>query len=228
MTVNDLALLLQNEYSEKLGDTGYTTQLENWIIESIIQLSLITKLNIFYKSTPLNTVATNSTYELPVELRDIKDIRIIATDDKIDYENPKILSEYGFDLEQAGKPRYWWYQDAAVVSNDYIKKIVFTPIPNAIYSLSITYYYHPSGLVSGSVLPLSEEALLVVKSDVRMKHFQYNKDFASMNVERSNYRDRLSALITQERTPSGRRLIAVQTDRPARHRRPSRLRYPFE
>lgn len=228
LTVNQLAIQLLGEQAEKKDDNDYVAQLEIWIKDAITEISSRTKFKFFWKENIITTVIGISSYSLPKEFRDFKYVRHIDNDQIIEYINPRRLADYGLDLELRGKPRYWWISDPTTTSTDFIQKIRLHPIPNAIYSINAPIYYHPVDLISTSVIPVSEEGLLAVKSRVRMWMHKQDKQLELYNIERSQYNQDLASLIDQEKTISGRILINRQTDLPRRSGRPYRLRYPFE
>lgn len=228
MTLSQLATQLLQEQGEKIGDTDYAAQLEIWARDAITELSIKTKFRMFWKQYSFNTVVGVSQYSLPAEFRDFKYVRFTDNDREIDQINPRRLVGYDLDLERTDRPMYWWMSDAATDSTELIQKIVLNPIPEAIYSINAPYYYHPTGLVSASVIPITEEALLVIKSRIRMQIHKVDKDWDSHNAERTQYNTDLQALIENERKPPARVLVAQPTDLPRRTGRPYRLRYPFE
>lgn len=228
MTLNQLASELIQEQSEKIGDTAYLTQLEKWAKDAITEISVRTKFKFFWKDHTITTVVGTSSYDLPKEFRDFKFVRHTDNDDEIDYINPRRLVNFGLDLERQERPRYWWISDATVDATDLIQKVRFNPTPNAIFSINAPFYFHPVNLISGSVLPVTEEAILVIKSRVRMQVYKNDSRLDLFNIERGQFSSDLSNLITQERTISARTLVNQQTDLPRRTGRPYRLRYPFE
>lgn len=229
LTLNQLASELAQEQGEKVDDSSYINQLEKWIRDAITEISVRSKFKIFWKEFTFSTVIGVSFYSIPKEFRDFKYVRFTDNDDEIEAINPKRLSEYGLDLEQKSRPRFYWISDPQVDgSSNFVQRIRLHPIPNAVLQINAPFYFHPVDLVTSSIIPLSEEALLVIKSRIRMQMHKLDKEWDAFNAERAQYAQDLTSLVEQERTPASKNLTAQPTDLPRRTSRPYRLRYPFE
>lgn len=228
MTLNSLASEILQEQGEKLGDTALVSQVEIWTKDAITQLSIQLRQRVLWKTFTFNTVVGISLYDLPAEFREFRYVRLIEEDDALEYVSPKRLSEFGFDLEETGKPSFWWNTDAAVVGANLIQRIRLHPKPDSIYMVEAPYQYNPANLTSVSVIPLTDAALILLKSRVRMRLFSNDKDWEAYNAERGQYTQDLGALLAQERIPLARNLVRSQVDLSRKSRRSFRLRYPFE
>lgn len=229
LTLNQLASQLVLEQGEKRDDNGFISQMEIWIKDSIIEIDSLSQFKIFWKEFSFNTNTDQAIYDLPEDFKHVKYMRLVDTDDEINYINPKTLARYNIDLEQkSNRPFYYWVFDAQVQGVNVIKKLRVHPIPTGVISINMPYYFDITSLISSSVLPLSQQCLLALKSRVRMQMHKLDKEWDAFNAERSQYAIDIQNLISLEKSPPSRILINRPTDLPRRSSRPYRLRYPWE
>lgn len=234
LTVNQLASELISEQSERLDDSGYVSQVEKWIKDSIIEITNKATFKIFWKEYSFDTVAgavpADALYSLPEDFEEFKYVRLTTEDNELDYINPRRLTGYELNLEEIGRPRNWWL--STPVTNDtavtFVQRIRLYPIPNGVYTVNAPYYFNPRALVSASAIPMTDSALICLKSRLRMQMHKFDQNLEMYNIERAQFSQDFNDLVSKERKMASRVLVAQQTDLPRRSARPRRLRYPFE
>lgn len=229
VTLNQIATEVAGEQGERKDDTSFITQCETWLKDAIIEIDSEGNFKIFKKPLSVITAVGTSLYDLPEDFRTIKFIRHPDTDEHIDYINPSTLVSYGIDLEQAGRPRNHWVTDPRVnAQNQFIQRLKLHPVPNAIFNLDGEYYFDVINLTTGSIIPLIPQAILALKSRLRMHIHESDKEWTAYNVARSQYSKDLAAFLRQETVKPHRRMKKRVSDISLGNRRPTRLRYPFE
>lgn len=229
ITLNQIALQIVSEQGEHVGDDAFVAQCEIWLKDALIEIDSEANFKAFAKDFSIVTAVSIALYNLPEDFRAIKYLRMVDTDEEIDYINPKTLTQYGIDLEQSGRPRNHWVSDPVInVSNQFIQRVRLHPVPNGVLTINGMYYFDVINLISGSFIPLTQRAMLTLKSRLRMYIAKGDREWTAYNVERGQYAKDLAALLREETNKPSRNLTARPTDLPLRSRRPSRLRYPFE
>lgn len=230
MTLNALALLISAEHGERAGDTAFITQLENWIKDDLIKISLNSKFKGLFKELTIVTAAATPTYDLPVDFKNFKYIRVPDGDHDIEYLTPRRLSKFNFDLEQTGSPpRFAWIVNSGIVATVFRYKLRLHPIPNSIMNINAPYHFYPSGLLSASDIPVNDELVLLLKSRLSMRIHRLDLDWDSFNSHRAEYNEDMKNIIKQENKPSSRDLVKTTSDLPRRTGRGrGRFRFPFE
>lgn len=230
MTLNALALALVAEHGERQGDTAFVTQLETWIKDDLIKISLNAKFKSLFKDLTIITVVNQPGYDLPADFKNFKYLRVPDGDHDIEYLSPRKLAKFNFDLEQKGSPpRFAWIVNSGVVGGVFKYKVRFHPIPNVILNVDAPYHFYPSGLVSASDIPVNDELLLLLKSRLNMRIHRLDLDWDSFNSHRAEYVEDMRNIIKQETKPSARDLVKTTSDLPRRTGRGrGRFRFPFE
>lgn len=230
MTLNALALLLVSEHGERQGDTEFITTLETWIKDDLVKLSLNTKFKSLYKEQTITTVIDQPTYDLPVDFKNFKYLRIPDGDHVVEYLTPRRLAQFNFDLEQKGSPpRFAWIVNSGIVAGAFKYKVRFQPIPNVILDVNAPYHFYVSGLTSSSDIPVNDELMLLLKSRLSMRIHRLDGDWDGVNSYRGEYNEDMRNIIKQEGKPSARDLVKTASDLPRRTGRGrGRFRFPFE
>jgi hypothetical protein len=160
----------------------------------------------------LNTVASQANYELTQDVMDIRNIRFTDTDETIDYIDEPRLYHVSSDLEEEGKPRVWFFNNAdddAAEQPQFV--ITFVPIPDAIYELQITAQKHIIvPLVSANEIPLRQEMLLAVKNRVRAYILASDKDYEGSTTYLQMFYKQVDDMIKKESTRPAARHIRLQ------------------
>jgi hypothetical protein len=212
MTVSDLALTLMAEQDEASDNTDFKTVVESWISDAVDELLSATDWRIFKTIFTLNTVASQANYELTQDVMDIRNIRFTDTDETIDYIDEPRLYHVSSDLEEEGKPRVWFFNNAdddAAEQPQFV--ITFVPIPDAIYELQITAQKHIIvPLVSANEIPLRQEMLLAVKNRVRAYILASDKDYEGSTTYLQMFYKQVDDMIKKESTRPAARHIRLQ------------------
>lgn len=229
ITLNQLATAIAGEQGEKVGDTSYITQCETWLKEAMVEIDSEANSRAFSTTLPpIVTVAGQSRYDLPENYRSIKYLRFVDTDDPIEYCNPRTLANYGVDFEQQGRPRWHWISDPIVNgSNQFIQRLSLQPVPNGVFTIDGMYFFDVINIGSSTILPLTQQAIIALKSRLRMEMHKNDKDWDSYNAERGQYSRNLALFLKSEANKPSRAMKKRYSDMPRRGR-PSRLRYPHE
>lgn len=231
MTINELAQRMLTEQSEKQGDAGYLSMLENWIRGAIRDVAIKSKWRFFKKyytfNTVIGTTPTTAIYDLPEEVRDFEYMQIVSTDQRIDYKEPADIVDDGEDLQLVSTPKNWFWQNAGLVGSDFVRRIRLHPIPSAVLTIEAPYFYHPVNLVSASQIPLSEEFESILENYIRSYMLSIDKDYDGANAQMQMYSNGLAGLIITDRKTAAKRRIAKVSDLPraTRTRRTARLPY---
>lgn len=230
MTLNQLAAEIALEQGERTGDAAFVSQLETWIKDDLIKINLKSRFRVLWKTFSFPTQANVPDYALPADFKDPKYVRIIESDQPIEFLSPIRLTKFNFDLEQKGNPQYCWFQNATVVATVFTKKLRLHPIPNSVVNIELPYYYYPQkGLTSNTDIPVTDEIFLALKNRIRMRIHIIDRDLDLYAIERSEFNDSMNDYIKQDRTTPSRDLVRGQSDLPKRAQRPTgRFRYPFE
>jgi hypothetical protein len=230
MTLNQLASEIALEQGERVGDAAFVTQLETWIKDDLLKINLKSRFRVLWKTFSFPTQVNVPDYPLPLDFKDPKYVRIIESDQPIEFLTPIKLTKFNFDLEQKGNPKFCWFQNPAIVSTNFTKKLRLHPIPNSIVNVELPYYYYPQkGLTSNTDIPITDELFMILKHRVRMRVHLIDREFDLYGIEKAEYRESLADYIVQDRTTPSRDLVKGQSDLPKRAQRPTgRFRYPFE
>lgn len=231
ISLNQIATRIAGEQGERKDDTSFIAQCETWLKSAMIEIDSSGNFQVFRKNLTITTdpLNTQGLYTLPEDFRTMKYLREVITDNPIEYIDPKILSDYNLDMEQFGTPRQFWITDPVInLSDQYIQRIKFFPIPNEVLTIDGMYYFDIINTASDDILLLTQRVILALESRLRMYITKMDKEWTAYNVERSEYSRNLELVKMEEKSKPSRNLRAKNTDIPRKSRRPSRFRYPFE
>src|SRR5689334_21517991 len=110
MTVNELALTLIAEQDEASDNESFVTVVENWINDAIDEFASAHDWRLFKFTVALSTVASQSDYTISEDIREIRGIRFVDSDEEIQYIDPQRLYGVADDLEREGKPQFWFWK----------------------------------------------------------------------------------------------------------------------
>lgn len=217
MTLNALALEMMKAHHEDSADTNYVAVVEQWIRDALAELALVTSWRAFVLNGTLNTSNSTRVYTLPVDVRDIKLIRNPATEQTLIYKTKEFLAEYGFDLEEVGKPDFWYFEDKDVtVPADVKYKIGFYPVPDGDYAFDVQYDVNPATIASGSHLPIQSDMITVLKYCVRSYMYLDDNNLAMADAYYQRFRGNARLLVGRENRKSSEFTRLLPTDLPHR------------
>jgi len=212
MTVNQLALEMMLELDVQADVQGFTTQFEAWINDSLSQIASRANWRFFQVTSPLNTVATQAVYSLPIGVKEIRQMRHVVTNEPVEFKPQPTLAYHGLDLELPGKPTVWTPEGSTVDgSGNVLYTIRLWPVPNDIFNLEFTALYHPEAIASGSHLPVQPQYIEIIRDRVRAFHYARLKEWEGSNLHYVRFRDNLQNLVEMEqRKPANRTRLQVR------------------
>jgi|SRR5882672_304248 len=215
MTVNELAVQLAKEQDEDSNDTEFISVVESWIDDAVDEIASSHDWRFFKKIRPFSTVISQRAYPLDEDIVDIRSIRFIDTDEPIDYQDEMNLANIAEDLENQGKPRWWYFTNTSSGVNELVKNIAFSPIPAAIYPLELSVYVHPTTIVLDTTdpIPFRKEWILAIKHRVRAYVLMSDKDYEGATKYLQMFYQKLEDMKTKEnQAPAGRFLVMQPRD----------------
>ena len=212
LTVNALALVLMREMDEATDNTELVSVVESWIDDAVDEIASAYDWKIFKQIDTLSTVASQSTYALSENVIDVRGIRFVDTDEPVDYSDEQNLFGVAEDLENLGKPRWWFYADTSTGTDEVVKNIRFSPIPDAIYSLTLSVQVHPSttALITSSNIPFRKETILAIKNRVRAYKLMDDKDYEGATAYLQMFYKKLDDMIAKESKSPSAQILRMQ------------------
>lgn len=209
MLVSELVLEIMREWSET-PDTDKVTLVESWVRNAIDDFVLITNFRILKTGITIATQASVDTYTLPVALREITNIRIPTLNVPLEERTGSEPLFSQSDLEETGRPEFWWYTTNTTVSNDTALRFRLYPVPDAVYSLSVEGVIHPNALVSTSVIPLHVEHIGILKEKIRSFMHIDDKDYEAADRADRRYMQKANLIVSRENArPTQQRRLRV-------------------
>lgn len=199
MTIDAFAQSLMAEMDEATDNTDYLAVVKGWVEDACDEIASIHEWKLFRRTLTLNTVGGTATYQLPENIREIRAMRLKVTNEPIEYLDAPVLYSMAEDLENTGKPQYWWWESSAFVTNDVFLKIQLDPVPDAIYTVEYLGVLHPLSAVTANVnIPYQRQMFLAIKNRVRAYMLQSDKDYEGASIARQDFLGILKELIDDE------------------------------
>lgn len=217
LTVNALALVLLREQDEATDNAEMVSTVEAWIDDAVDEIASAADWKFHQQVDTLNTVAAQQAYILGQNVVDIRSIRFTATDEPIEYADIMSLTNIAEDFELQGRPRWWFFLEPTAGTDELIKNIGFSPIPDAIYALTLSVKTHPTttALLTGSNVPFRKEWILTIKHRVRAYMLMNDKDYEGARFYLQAFYDKLEKMIAIEnKSPIGGTLVMQPRDLP--------------
>lgn len=217
MLVSELTTQLCREWSEATaGDSSKVTLVESWIKNALDDYALRMNIRAFRSTAPFSTVAGTAEYTLPVAARDIVSMRIPAQADAIiDSNTIWTIENSSRDLTLQGLPRWWYFSNSGIVSNQTALKFKLYPVPDAIYSITVSTIIHPASLTSNSVLPIHNESIAIISDKVRYYMAIDDKDYDAAQLSLGDYERKIQFLTNREQRSTQRyRTLSRNSDVP--------------
>ena len=202
MTLQELAIIVLREQSEAQDDPTHIAVIVEQIIDSLEEIATEADWRWLNQIGSFTTNIGQSTYNLPEGIREVKFMRIPATDRELDYLAPERMSRYGLDFEQSGTPTHWFYVQPAVDAPNQTLVFGFKlyPVPNAAYTIEYYMLKNFRSYTASSQIPVQEEFLLLLKDRLRSYILTDDKDYDGADRAYQRFQTRLEKLRRREGT----------------------------
>ena len=168
--------------------TVYRTRVSNWLNEAQSRIARAVEIPDLWVQTTITTIVGTTTYTKPADLIQLKGIVDTSAAYKLRYEPDylQLLVDTGSVPSATGRP-----QEYSIAPTG----IILSPVPDAVYSLIMTYYKDTTALVGDgnvSLLPLAFHDVMVsytlqrayrAEDDAQMAQFyqqQYQQDLHTL------------------------------------------------
>lgn len=197
-TVNSLAVELITEIGESTDDSGFVSSVETYVNNALDEIALATEWNQFRARVTVPTVASQSQYTLPAGGREIIQITHNDTGEPIHIYTVEEAARRSIRLDLTGRPVLWLEDGNVVSGSDVLYRYRLTPVPNAVFSLAVQYFYHPSNVASGSVLPVQDQFIVPVKDRVRSFLLERDGKYDAADRAQRRFEKWLETLVKHE------------------------------
>lgn len=211
-TVNSLALDLIQEMEESTDDTGFVAKVEARINEALDEIAVATNWQDFKTRSTFPTVATQAQYNLPAGAREIIQLQYVADGQPLIMGTIQEAARRNILLTDPGKARVWLDDGRVVVGSDVLMRIRLYPVPSEILSIEAEYYYHPSDVASGSVLPVQDQFIVLVKQRTRAKLLINDQKYDAADREQRSYESNLAVMVKRTQSNVSAKVVLRQTD----------------
>jgi hypothetical protein len=203
MTINQLALALVKEQDESSDNTEFVSLVEDWIRDAIDEVSSVYEWRLFRKTVNIITIASQSEYDLPVGIREIRGIRHTIGDDPVEYVDAPRLYGVAEDLENLGKPLNWYWGNSTLEGTGVSLTIRFDPVPDDAYSLDVQVIFMPlEAPIPVQFIPFQNDIILCIKHRARAYILANDKDYDGAQMYLQMFFNKISELIGKETSPS--------------------------
>jgi hypothetical protein len=137
--------------------------IEQWTRDALDELAIETNWRAFVTNTTLVTAAGTRVYVLPINVRDVEYIHEPVSRTWINYDTKQNLVNKGLDMQQSGRPEFFYYEDTTITPPDVKYEIGLQPVPNAIFNLDVRFNIVPARLVSADTIPIQNEHIFPLK-----------------------------------------------------------------
>lgn len=193
LTVNDVAEDIMLEVGESTGDADLVLQFERWVSNAFQRIGITLDWKFNKPTEQITTVASTAEYDLTSTLiDDIRGMRINADDDPIFYKEERELFERGVDLEQEGRPMYYWFREYDKTNE--VLSVHLWPIPDAVYTIDVLGRASPGTLVSADELPYPREFVQAIEARVKYLYYM-NEEKVEVAVNFKRDFDEVMALL---------------------------------
>jgi hypothetical protein len=213
-TVNSIALDLLREFDFSTDDSGLVSQVERWVNDALDEIAVATDWNHFHTRGTIPTVIAQAQYTLPAGAREIIQLRYIATGEPIEHWTVQEAARRGVILETAGRARAWLEDGILLSGSNNLYRIRLYPVPDAVVSIEAEYYYHPSDVASGSVLPVQDQHIVLVKDRVRAYILEEGEDqrYEAADRAQRRFESNLAKLVKREKHKVAANLVLKPSD----------------
>jgi len=133
-------LELQNEVlAHGFDQSVYRARVQRWLNEAQSRIARILELPNQYVTTTITTVVGTETYNLPSDVVRINGVTNASSPSELTHvEDPADIAYNNQAGQSVGEPQYYTLSSGTTLR--------LSPIPNAVYSLTLDYYKAPSTL----------------------------------------------------------------------------------
>lgn len=210
LTVNDVATDLMTEVGESTSDATLLLQFERWVSNAFQRIGITLDWKFNRPTEQITTVASTSTYSLTDTLvDDIRAMRINGDDDPLFYKSEQELFERGVDLEQEGRPMFYFFREYDKTNE--VLKVVLWPIPDAVFTIDVLERAAPGTLVSADELPYPREFVQAIEARVKFLYYMNEEKVDVAMVHRDEFQQILTLLVKRFKWPAETHRMA-QTD----------------
>jgi hypothetical protein len=175
-TVSALALELASEAGESTTDTDYLSLVRGWIKDGYREIGDKAAWAFLKTDESVSfTVAGGDEYETQATCSEITYMRLTATDTPVIYVPVERLASLGLDLEQTGRPKYFY--SSGYNSSTGKNKFKVWPVPDGTYAGEIHENGRPVELEDADTIPMPTNFLTIMKDYVRMMQAKDDKDY---------------------------------------------------
>lgn len=203
MTINDFALLMMREQDEASDNSELVDVFKTWTEDAIDELLAAHDWNILKRTKTFTTDTINSVYTLDQGIREIRAMRFKLTNEPIDYVDAPFLYSMAEDLEQVGKPEFWFFESSVFQSNDTQLKIQFNKIPDAAYVIEYLGVIDLLSVVSSNInLPVQRGMFTALKHRVRAYSLNNDKDYEGEDRSKQDFFILVQRLVEKDNAKS--------------------------
>jgi hypothetical protein len=211
-TVNTIAIDLIEEIEEATDDAGFVAKVEKRVNEALDEIAVATNWNSFRTRTTINTVATQAQYQLPAGAREIIQLRYTDNGQPIPNWTIQQAARRAQKIEDPGRARFWLEDGNLVSGSNVLYQFRLTPVPDSILEIEAEFYYHPSEIASGSVLPVQDNLIVIVKDRVRAYLLEGDQKYDAADRAQRRYEKNLDILVKRSQNIIAAKTVLRQSD----------------
>lgn len=184
-TKKNVAISVMETVGEATDDVDLRLQFEKWVQQVYDEIGSEIGWDFLRKDETITTVASTEEYSTQIDTYHITAVRIDPDDDPIRYRSVEDLIRYGYDLNQAGRPEYWYPSgyDEATKKN----LIRFWPIPDSAFNIQVFEEGGPKLLGSEDEVPLPRVLDYVLEDGVEARYLRNESDYEGANLVRTDF-----------------------------------------
>lgn len=188
-------LELQNEVlAHGFDQTVYRARVQRWLNEAQSRIARILELPNQYGTATITTVVGTETYNLPSDVVRINGVTNASSPSELTYvEDPADIAYNNQAGQSVGEPQYYTLSSGTTIR--------LSPIPDAVYSLTLDYYKAPSALSADtdvSTIPSDYHDVMISyalsrayrsEDDMQMSQFFYSefmRDLQMLGTDRQS------------------------------------------
>ena len=211
-TVNSIAVQLIEELEESTDDTGFVSRVELKVNQALDEIAIATNWNTFRTRSTFNTAIGTDQYQLPTGGREIIQLRYTDTGEPIPHWTIQEAARRGIKLEDAGRARAWLEDGNLVSGSNVLYQFRLSRVPDAVVEIEQEYFYHPSEVASGSVLPVQDQHVVLVLDRVRASMLELDQKYDAADRAQRRYESNLANLVKRESRKVAAFTVLKQTD----------------
>lgn len=169
---------------------SFRSRVKNWLNEAQSRIARLFELPDLYQTTTITTVVNQHTYTLPSLIR-LNGVTNASSPSELTYvEDPADITYSNQSGQNLGEPQYYTFSGSS---------LILSPIPDAVYTLTLDFYGSPSTLTGdsdNSVLPSDYHDVMISyalsrayrsEDDPQMSQFfyaEFMRDLQFLGVDR--------------------------------------------